>query len=165
MLLSSSAGAGDWGLRWHGVLGSAGDILQDCASDPRLAAAAAAAPSSSSASSSGLALEIVGMGAGGAVGAAVAQQKQQQEEEVGGRGTGRRSVAEAAAAGKAVPLSGRRRRAETVQGRAVAVTGAMSVEGGEEGGGGSTGPARWQSEGAPLRRSVGASDGLEAHYG
>lgn len=136
-------------------------MLQDSGSDPRLAAA--------SPSSSGLALEIVGMGAGGAVGAAVAQLKkikQQQEEEGGGRGMSGWSVAAAAGGGgKALPLSGRRRGAEALQGGVVALTGAMCVEGGEGGaGGGWAGPARGQKEGPLLRRPVGGGDEHEARY-
>lgn len=153
-LPQTSAGADALALRWRGVLGSAGDILQDSASDPRLAAA-------SSSSSSGLALEIVGMGAGDAT---AAQQQQQQQKQEGGRGVGGRSVAEAAAAGfgKAFALSGRRRGVQTPQGGVVALAGAMSVEG--RGGEGWRGPARGRKEGALLRRSVEAEDEHEANY-
>ena len=122
------------------MLGTAGEILQDSASDPRLAAA-------SSSSSSSLALEMLGMG----------NNPQQHGEERSGR-TGEKLVVEAAARGKALPLSGRGRGAQTLlQGGVVALAGAMSVE--QRGG-----AARGQKEGPLLRRSVEAEDEHEAHY-
>lgn len=88
---------------------------------------------------------------------------QQLQEERGGREMSARSIVETAAGGgKAFPLSGRKRGAQTLQGGVVALAGAMSVEGGEEQRW--RGPARGQKEGQLVRRSVEAEDEREAHY-
>ncbi|CAM9275034.1 unnamed protein product [Ectocarpus sp. 6 AP-2014] len=110
------------GERWHGVLGSTGDILQgsSLASDPRLLAASSS--SSSNAPFSCLALEIAGMKAGEAAAAAAAAQKRDGDT------------------GELRP-SARRRRAAPPRGRGcvVALSGAAASGGGEgRGGRGST---------------------------
>lgn len=138
--------------RWHGLLGSAGDILQDsaAASDPRLAAT----PSSS------IALEIVGLlETGGAAGAGPERQ--------GGWNQSKRSAAAPAAAaavaagGKAPSLSGRRRAAPSPHSYLLPLSGVMSVEGAGEGGG------RWDegvSRSWSWRPSTEADGSCEKHY-
>ncbi|CBN79741.1 expressed unknown protein [Ectocarpus siliculosus] len=112
------------GERWHGVLGSTGDILQgsSLASDPRLLAASSS--SSSNAPFSCLALEIAGMKAGEAAAAAAAAAAQKRDGDTG-----------------ELRPSARRRRAAPPRGRrcVVALSGAAASGGGEgRGGRGST---------------------------
>ncbi|CAN0286921.1 unnamed protein product, partial [Ectocarpus fasciculatus] len=126
--------------RWHGVLGSTGDILQgsSLAADPRLLAASSSSSSSSNAPVSCLALEIAGMKVGET---ATAAQKR------GGDSGELRS-------------SARRRRAAPPCGRrcVVALSGVASSGGGEECAAGG-----WRGEGRDRRGSAEGNDD-EAYY-